>query len=147
MTLRLTRALLISMFGVVGVVLGAAAPAYAYPVTPFYNCYNGAGACSYAYTEGSIVWYNRTAGIQGHVVDVGTGSTTAVFEAFAGSTKIDSTTRTANDETSLGGDRSFNFTIGDTDLVGGIDRIKVTVCVTEPNGARDCGTPLNFSRP
>lgn len=148
MNLRLTRTLLIGMFAVVGMVLGATAPAHAYPTSPFSACEDSSAvSCESAYTEGGIIWYNRTAGVQGHVVDIGIGSTTAVFEAFAGATKIDSTTRTANDESSLGGDRSFNFTIGDPNLVGGIDRVRVTVCINYPNGTRPCGTPTHVWRP
>ncbi|MFJ8113166.1 hypothetical protein [Streptomyces sp. NPDC096132] len=80
-------------------------------------------------SRGTITWYNRTAGMQGYVQDFLYGhSTTAVFEAFAGSVKIDSETRTANNESDLGYFRHFDFTIGDTDLVGGIDRVKITVC-------------------
>lgn len=100
------------------------------------------------HTKGAITWYNRTANIQGYVLDIsGSGrSTTAVFEAFAGSTKIDSETRTANNESDLGAIRSFNFTIGDTDLVGGIDRIKVTVCQQPPPSGDGCSSPENYSK-
>lgn len=138
------RALLVYALITIGIVFGVAPAAHAYPTTFFYAC--GGKLCSFSHTEGWFTWYNRTTGVQGHVVDVGRGSTTAIFEAYAGTRKIDSTTRTADDQSSLTGDRSFNFTIGDTNLVGGIDRIKVTVCVND-SGSIDCGVPWNFWRP
>ncbi|WP_416901218.1 hypothetical protein [Micromonospora echinospora] len=101
-------------------------------------------ACDLAYTQGTITWGNRTADVTGSVFDSGQGYTTAIFEAFAGSTKIDSETRTADDETSLGSPRGFNFNIGDPDLVGGIDRIKITVCITD--STQWCGSPVNYSK-
>ena len=51
------------------------------------------------YTYGTITWYNRTAGVTGQVIDGTTNPddyTVAIFEAFAGATKIDSESRTAN---------------------------------------------------
>ncbi|MFI2430457.1 hypothetical protein [Streptomyces sp. NPDC018693] len=96
-------------------------------------------------TWGDITWYNRTANIKGTVSDHTTGYSTAIFEAFAGSTKIDSETRSANDTSSLGEWRDFNFTIGDPDLVGGIDRIKITLCTYYSSG-RVCSDPENYSR-
>lgn len=112
----------------------------AFPTTPFFSCWDP--ACLTAFTEGGITWFNRTAGVQGQVVDTADpGSTTAIFEAFAGATKIDTETRTINND-----ERPFNFTIGDTDLVGGINRIKVTVCINVAGGPF-CGTPRHFFRP
>jgi hypothetical protein len=101
-----------------------------------------------SYARGSITWYNRTANIQGKVVDLneGAGATQVIFEAFAGSTKIDSETRTADDSTDLGTVRDYNFTIGDTELVGGIDRIKITVCHVIGTYTYDCSSPENYSK-
>ncbi|NNN36654.1 hypothetical protein HLK59_41145 [Streptomyces sp. S3(2020)] len=101
----------------------------------------------HAYTGGSITWYNRTANVQGTVVDTANniGHVTAYFEAYAGSTKIESVTRTANAESDLGSPRDFNFTIGDTDLVGGIDRIKVTLCRWD-GASKDCAGAENYSK-
>ncbi|BCL14888.1 hypothetical protein [Micromonospora sagamiensis] len=132
-----------------GIALGVAAavspaiPASAAADDYFYVCGGQFETCGGGSTEGTIVWYNRTAGITGGVSDSGPGSTTAIFEAFAGSTKIESQTRTADDETSLGAYRGFNFTIGDSDLVGGIDRIKITVCFNYPDGPLDCSPNYN----
>ncbi|HEY8987332.1 MAG TPA: hypothetical protein VIU15_48200, partial [Streptomyces sp.] len=97
-------------------------------------------------TYGTITWYNRTANVTGTVADHQNNAyTVAYFEAFAGSTKIDSQTRSANNESDLGEYRSFSFTIGDPDLVGGIDRIKVTVC-THYASDRFCTAPENYSK-
>ncbi|MBT2676733.1 hypothetical protein J7E95_39320 [Streptomyces sp. ISL-14] len=47
----------------------------------------------------------------------------------------------------LGAIRDFNFTIGDTDLVGGIDRIKVTLCTQYSDSDEPvCSSPENHSR-
>ena len=59
-------------------------------------------------------------------------------EAFAGATKIDTQSGSVTD-----GERSYNFTIGDPDLVGGINRIRITVCTPSPT---NCGAPLNVWR-
>ncbi|MFF4274270.1 hypothetical protein [Streptomyces sp. NPDC001536] len=75
------------------------------------------------------------------------GATQVIFEAFAGSTKIDSGTRTADDYTDLGIVRDYNFTIGDTELPGGIDRIKITVCHVLGTYLYDCSSPVNKSKP
>jgi hypothetical protein len=75
--------------------------------------------------------------------------TTAFFEAYAGSTEIDSTTRTANrNSPSFGSPRPYTFVIGNPDLVGGINRIKITVCwVNTSLEAYYCTTPpVNFMR-
>jgi hypothetical protein len=85
--------------------------------------------------EGTITWFNRTANITGDVfIGEFATTTTAVFEAFAGSTKIESQTRTVNLTTFPNGDRHFNFLIGDTNLVGGINRVKVTISNEGLNG-------------
>ncbi|GKQ34693.1 hypothetical protein [Streptomyces sp. A012304] len=99
------------------------------------------------YTNGTITWYNRTAMVRGTVIDEVDfyGSAVAYFEAYAGSTKIESTTRTADYYGALGAVRDFNFTIGDTDLVGGIDRIKITVC-QEVGTFKSCSSPENYSK-
>jgi len=139
------KALLVYVFVAIGIVLGVAPPAHAYSTIGF-SAYGPELENSVSFTEGSFTWYNRTANVQGHVVDLGWGSTTAIFEAYAGDRKIDSETRTANDTTDLTWNRSFNFTIGDTDLVGGINLIKVTVC-KNMTGFRPCGTSKYYPRP
>ncbi|TCC35257.1 hypothetical protein E0H75_41460 [Kribbella capetownensis] len=101
-------------------------------------------SCTGSQTTGTITWLNRTATLSGSVfkeegVDY---SVTAIFDAFAGTTKVDTQTRTlrtADDNMSIG------FTIGDPDLVGGIDRIRVQICendLTPPF----CGVQQNFWR-
>lgn len=99
------------------------------------------------YTNGTITWYNRTAMVRGSVIDREDfyGRAVAYFEAYDGSTKIESTTRTADYTGDLGAVRDFNFTIGDTDRVGGIDRIKITVC-QEIGTFKSCSSPENYSK-
>ncbi|WP_306207799.1 hypothetical protein [Actinoplanes sp. RD1] len=119
-----------------------AAPSTAATDSSFDVC----GATCLGETWGSITWYNRTAYVNGYVWDSGAGSATALFEAFAGDTKIDTETRTANDESDLGTLRAFDFTIGDPDLVGGINRIRVTVCRNYQTSSQLCGDPEHFYR-
>ncbi|TWD81383.1 hypothetical protein FB561_2496 [Kribbella amoyensis] len=94
---------------------------------------------------GGIVWGNRTARIQGAVTDDWrlNSSTVVYFDAFAGSTKVEGTVRRSE-----GNSVSFNFYIGDPDLVGGIDRIRIQVChyrpPTDPIGK--CSTQYNEIR-
>ncbi|MBC2903588.1 hypothetical protein [Streptomyces cupreus] len=147
---RFVRKAAVGVLAAVGALAVAAAPAAAaeYPTDEFSLC---GVSCTEdnvdGYTSGVITWYNRTANIQGSVTDIEAGPvpTTVYFEAYAGSTKIDSESRTANDASDLGQIRDFNFTIGDTDLVGGIDRIKITLCQQRPSGIA-CTPPENYSK-
>ena len=96
------------------------------------------------YTTGTITWLNRTATLSGWVnhpagVDY---STTAIFDAFAGATKIDTETRTLRTPDPS---HPFSFTIGDPNLHGGIDRIRVTVCDNETTPPF-CGAQENSLR-
>jgi hypothetical protein len=102
---------------------------------------SGATDCGSSRTWGEIIWGNRTAQIDGGVADAGAGSTTARFVAYAGKTLVESTTRTA-DDSGTPNPALFKFTIGNPNLVGGINRIQITAC----KGTR-CGTPENYSRP
>lgn len=70
----------------------------------------------------------------------------ALFEAYAGNAKVDTETRSANDESDLGSVRTFGFTIGDPDLVGGINRIRVTVCRNYQTSSQLCGAPGQYYR-
>jgi hypothetical protein len=98
------------------------------------NCLTGS-------TSGGIVWGNRTATVQGSVIAYFGDTVVVYFDAFAGSTKVDSTTRT-----STGPEVSYHFTIGDPNLVGGIDRIRVQMCTVHGDGSRDCGDQVNAIR-
>ncbi|WP_250029978.1 hypothetical protein [Paractinoplanes maris] len=96
---------------------------------------------------GDIYWYNRTAYVNGVMTDHRANTnTTLAFEAYAGPTKIATETRTANDESELGDWVKYDFTIGDPNLVGGIDRIKVTICHNYYNPAKFCSIPKNYMR-
>jgi hypothetical protein len=108
---------------------GLAAPAQAAAWEGFVAC---GSMCSVSSAAGTVDWHNRTATVSGGVFHLDAGFTTAYFEAYDGDIKIDSTTRTSHN-----GNRDFSFTIGDTNRVGGFNRLKVQVCRTE-NGSRVC---------
>ncbi|MFC5264072.1 hypothetical protein ACFPJ1_18335 [Kribbella qitaiheensis] len=84
--------------------------------------------------------------MRGEVVSSGYGAgavLTLHVDAFAGTTKIDSTTRSAigdNDVTPYG------FFIGDPNLAGGINRIRTQVCLYRPNYAPLCSKQWNDIR-
>ncbi|MBM2620823.1 hypothetical protein JIG36_35520 [Actinoplanes sp. LDG1-06] len=100
------------------------------------------------HTDGHVEWGNRTAYVDGTVTDNDNlpMSSTVIFEAFAGSNKIDTQTRTANEDSSLGWSRSFAFSIGDPDLRGGIDRIKITLRINYPDGSWVNGPTFQIHR-
>lgn len=128
-----------------GLIVAAAPQAAAASPDSFFVCVQDQchNPPQFGFARGDITWHNRTATITGRVVygaDTGGGYTTVIFEAFdANNVKRDSDTRTVN-----GGDpdgrRDFEFGIGDTNLVGGITRIKTTVCDYYPSGARLCSS-------
>jgi hypothetical protein len=98
--------------------------------------------CVIQFSEGYITWYNRTAHISGGVTSTLLIDDRAqvVFNAFAGTTLIDTQTRT----TAPGGTLGFGFDIGDTNLVGGIDRIRITVCKINIDNTRECSYQHNY---
>lgn len=95
--------------------------------------------CNWGETIGGVIWGNRTSTVQGEVWGSANLGVTVFFEAYAGTTKIDSDTRTAGP----GVDIPYNFGIGNPDLVGGFDRLKITICVV---GTTTCSTPVNADR-
>jgi hypothetical protein len=122
----------------------AALPANAATSSNFSVCGPTCGGQTY----GTITWFNRTVGVNGFVFDQGPGSTTAYFEAFAGTRKIDSDNKTADDSphNPIPNPRAISIPLGDPNLRGGVDRVKITVCFNLPSG-RSCGDPQNYSRP
>jgi hypothetical protein len=133
------------------VAVGSATAAHA-ANTPFDARGNEADGC-HGRSKGWVVWHNRTATVEGKVTGVPLStsceyidSTTAYFEAYAGTTKIDSQTRTLHHDYVGDNFISFDFTIGDPDLVGGINRVKVTVCNAFTNGGWTCGVPVHAYR-
>jgi hypothetical protein len=110
-------------------------------------------------TRGSFTWWNRTAEVQGEIHTenpVMTGddnpieTTRIVFDAMKGSTRIASESRTVTFNDYPNGVRSIHFTLGDPDLVGGFDRIRVTRCtyLLKDNGLPpDCDVLGHFWRP
>ena len=90
-------------------------------------------------TIGGIIWGNRTSTLQGRLIDHGGAGTTVYFDAFAGSTKVDSDHRNSG----AYGDIPYNFTIGNPDLAGGFDRLRIQVCRT---GTTQCSVQINVHR-
>jgi hypothetical protein len=125
---RALHVLVVSTLMALGLAVMSVAPARADTTDHFSVCVPD--WCSLSYADGTITWFNRTAKIQGKVVDIDAGSTVVIFKAYAGTNQIGPTqTRTADDENpNLGQTRPYNFVIGDTNLVGGINRITVQVC-------------------
>jgi hypothetical protein len=123
---RVLRLLLAATLAPVGIAVATAGPAQAYAVDQFDVCGN---TCAESRTAGTITWHNRTATIQGYVLDAGTGFTRVTFYPYAGSRSLPEQSRTANDsDPAVGARRSFNFVIGDTDLPGGINTINIVLC-------------------
>lgn len=110
-----------------------------------YDYHEGPGLPCVNRSYGGIVWNNRTAQIQGAVTDdVDLWSTTIVFfDSFAGDTKVEGIQRRSER-----GSVSFNFPIGDLNLVGGIDRVRIQICHYRPptDPAGKCTRQYNFSR-
>jgi hypothetical protein len=132
-----------------GLLVCRSAPALAWPVTSFLVCQVSNCSGGAAQTYGSITWYNRTAGTAGQVVAYCCASnhqtTRAVFDAYAGTTKIDTK---SVDTYNVASPTSFGpITIGDTNLRGGINHIKITVCVLFTNTGWLCGPPTNYNKP
>ncbi|MDN3027434.1 hypothetical protein [Streptomyces sp. S.PB5] len=143
---QFTRRLAVGVVGACAALGVAAGPAAAYPTVDFNVCNPYCDPdTEQGFVDGSITWYNRTAGVTGGVESYFEDGrpTTAYFDAYAGSVKIDSDHRTAAN----GSRRGFNFTIGDTNLEGGINRIKITVCTLVNGDPKYCSTPMNYTRP
>jgi len=123
--------------------LGTVAPAASASVNwandTFSHC---SDSCARGAARGTIVWANRTANVNGSVTDApGDLHTTVVFDAYAGNTPVDHQTRSATSTT-----KSYNFPIGDPNLVGGINRILIKVCTTDVFGNEGCNGPYEERR-
>jgi hypothetical protein len=129
-------------------VVGVSTPALAFAPDSFSVCYSVSSRCDSGYTVGTINWLNRTAEVSGEVSDSGAGSITAIFEAFAASNKIDTQTR-STDDTATGptaSPRGFTFAIGDPNLVGGINRVRITLCKNYKTASQSCTSQDNHWR-
>ncbi|MDT7784102.1 MAG: hypothetical protein QOF58_2521 [Pseudonocardiales bacterium] len=111
-----------------------AAPAYA--DDHFTVCVPGYD-CRLVYIRGEIKWGNRTAMMYVTFRNSIGGSLSGHFTGYAGSNKIDSHVSYSSD----------NFSIGDPNLVGGINRIKTQACISGTEGQFVCtDPPQNDSR-
>lgn len=71
--------------------------------------------------------------------------TQVFFDAYQGATRVDSQARST---VFADAPKSFRFDIGNPNLVGGIDRIKITICGYFTSSEQLwCSTPVNFLRP
>jgi hypothetical protein len=143
--MRKTIYALLSAILLSGTAVAGALPAHAaYPTQDYYAC--PLAGCASDYANGTITWYNRTAGISGYVRQAAnSGLVTQVnIDAFQGSTLIEHQARTVQEANyELG----YGFVIGDPNLGGGIDRIRVTVCLIFLNPTdKVCGTPMHYWR-
>jgi hypothetical protein len=119
------------------------ATATAYPTSDFYVCFiNNPCRDTDNYTAGRLTWYNRTVNVSGSVFNSGYYGVSAVFDAFQGSTRIDSQARGAG----RGQQKSFGFDMGDPNLSGGVDRIRITLCVYYNATEHTCGEQKNYPR-
>ncbi len=113
-----------------------ASPAATWPNDTFVVCVPVA-PCP-AQSNGGIVWSNRSALVKGQIRSLSGSGTTVYFEAYAGSTKVDSDTRTAGP----GEDVPFDVSLS-TDVVGGFNRVKIQICLPGPS---KCSEPLHAHR-
>ncbi len=125
------------------VAAGGQAPASAttqWAEDAYYVCVDQ--ACS-MWVSGQITWGNRTALMTGNVVnDVPGGTATAAFDAFAGSTKVDSFRIIAHDDKNKSIALFEDLQVGDPTRVGGIDRIRVQIC----SSSKRCSVQWNEIR-
>jgi hypothetical protein len=100
--------------------IGSTPASASYPATPFGTYSSPAGA---GYTWGGIIWYNRSVGVQGEVVDYlgGLPYTQVQFRFRHYNVLIAVETRTAESEA-----RPFNWT--EPGPVGGITAVDIDVC-------------------
>lgn len=88
--------------------------------------------------QGQITWGNRTADVYEEVQNSVVGGIVAVhWDAFAGATKVDSTVTYSSEPVAR-----TEFNLGDPDLPGGIDRIRIQVCSSPTR----CSAQLNEIR-
>jgi hypothetical protein len=124
-----------------------AAPAYAAPAEFSACTYDGPSRedCEPAYSDGTITWLNRSAQVGGRVFTTpGVNRTVGVhFEAFAGSVKVDTQSRTVNG-LDKPNPRGFQFNL-DYDQPGGVSRVRVTLCELLSSGSV-CGFQHNYFR-
>lgn len=128
--------------------LGFASPAAAVQTFSDFDVKGWEGRDENGSAEGTFTWNNRTTEVRGNYWP-GHGRTWVIFEAFAGSTKVDSKWA---EGTPCGPEVScfwfINTTIGDPNRVGGINRIKVTVCMGPALNDWDaCGQSVNYAKP
>lgn len=93
----------------------------------------------FAATYGTVHWGNRTASVEATILDL---TSTGYYDAFADARKIDSESFWV-----LKPGATFVFPIGDPNLRGGIDRVRIQVCWENNDGTdRVCSDQENTIR-
>ncbi|WP_157746339.1 hypothetical protein [Micromonospora inositola] len=107
--------------------------------------------CPATVSVGHFTWYNRTTSIEGYLwneTGFGSGKAAVIFEAYAGSTKVNTFVTTKLPAGGVGSPGMYYAgSVGDTNRVGGINRIKTTVCFYWTSGDVSCGANHNEYRP
>jgi hypothetical protein len=117
------RAVAVGASILMGLVIGAG-PAQAATSSTLYICSLETSTACYDYVSGTVTWYNRTALLTGAIAG-DHPNIIATFEAWAGSTRVGAPqTRTSYDY----GRKGFEFTMGDSNLPGGINTIYYKLC-------------------
>jgi hypothetical protein len=156
------RVLAVAAAGVLALLAGSA-PALAAPRTTFMAATSDeASDCLTApavgCASGTFEWYNRTAQVTVTIRPHGwyrpggcgnNGYTEAIFEAFVGSVKTHVATRLRN---CVSGNYQFApFSVGNTNVSGNMNRIRLTVCEVlgggPTAGSRACGPNYNLYKP
>lgn len=135
------QALIVAVLAATALALGGT-PGQAEDPDHFEACGGPSGwACNESWSNGAISWSNRTAIVYAAVVcDTTSYSTTVSFDGYAGSNLIDRVTRTSRENCLA----LPNIAIGDPDLPGGINIVRVTVCTN--SAPRRCGATVPVLR-
>lgn len=94
---------------------------------------------------GNFTKYDRTTHVHGLIANWDVlGAAAVTFDAYAGTAKVNSAQAYGDPDGRPGIMGPYDLTVGDTNRVGGIDRIKVTVCTMDWTW---CGASVNYNKP
>jgi hypothetical protein len=86
-------------------------------------------------SQGGLLWLNRSVTVQGSVWDYGNGYSDVYFLPFHGTTALYDRAQTRS---VTEGERSLNFPLDGSDLVGGIGRVYIRTCWYPTTGGAAC---------
>ncbi|GAA4803196.1 hypothetical protein [Streptomyces ziwulingensis] len=109
-----------TLAGAAAVTVLAAGPALA--ATTTFAVSSGGGTHS---ASGSFTWLNRSVQVQGGVKNIGGAGTQVLFDAWAGSTPVESQSRPTGGKLAVNETISYNFTLDGSAYSGGITEIDV----------------------